>query len=198
MATYVGRNRSHDCFGLLASDKMKDMTSFLKPQRKCGDCKACCTAISVEEIRKPFGAKCEHECEKGCAIYGKHPDSCQGYMCGWLMGFGDDTDRPDKIGAVLHHSMDDHGFWIQIHTIRKLTENEMFRLVLTAENIVVSARLRGIKIVRHDQMQNCNFEPDLKKYPGFANIPGKTVWKTWDDIHYFLESPTRKPLPMVT
>lgn len=174
------------------------MTSFLGQQRRCGDCKACCTAISVEELGKPFNAHCEHECDKGCAIYGKHPLSCQGYECGWLLGFGKLEDRPDKIGAVLHHSVDDHGLWIQIHTLRELTDEEMHRMAMAAETILRGLHLRGVKLVRFDQVQNCNFKPDLKKYPGFANIAGKTVWKTYDDVHYTLESPKRVPLKVVT
>lgn len=174
------------------------LTSFLAPQRKCGECKACCTAIAVQEIRKPFGAHCEHECDKGCAIYKDRPKSCAEYECGWLLGVTSFADRPDKVGYVIHHETDEHGIWFQIHMLRKISDDETLKLMQTTYNVVRMMEFAGIKIVPHDLQQNCSFEPDLVKYPDFPNIPGKTVWKTWDNIHYYLDAPKRKALKVVS
>lgn len=73
--------------------------------RSCGDCKACCIVLSVEEIDKPRDTPCEHLCEKGCDIYEKRPESCRGFQCFWLTGIRDDLfrdrDRPDQSGLVV-------------------------------------------------------------------------------------------------
>ncbi len=173
------------------------MTSFLNPQRKCGECRACCTAIAVKELRKPFMAHCEHECDKGCAIYKTKPDSCSGYECGWLLGMGHIEDRPDRIGGVIHHETDEHGLWVQVHLLRKVNPGEFKLLMMTAELCFKITSARGIKLVHHDIVQNCNFPPDLTKYPGTENTPDKVVWETRDDIHYILRGTKRIPLKVV-
>lgn len=173
------------------------MLSFLGKQRKCGECKACCTAIAVKELRKPFMAHCEHECQKGCNVYESRPDSCRGYECGWLIGLGPIEHRPDKIGGVIHHEVDEEGMWVQVHLTRKVSKEEFITLMSIAETAMKIAELRGVKLTYHDQQQNCSFTPDLVKYPGFENRAGKTVWKTHDGIHYVLEAPKRIPLKVV-
>jgi hypothetical protein len=71
-------------------------------QRKCGGCTACCKTHAIAEINKPTKEWCPH-CliGKGCAIYGSHPRTCQGYHCEWLDGYGREEERPDKSKVVL-------------------------------------------------------------------------------------------------
>lgn len=71
-------------------------------QRSCGACSLCCTVLRVDEIAKLAGTTCEHVREAGgCEIHAARPQICRAYRCLWLRGKLEDTDRPDKLGAVL-------------------------------------------------------------------------------------------------
>jgi hypothetical protein len=56
------------------------------PGRQCGECSLCCKVVAVGVLEKPAGVWCRH-CLKtsGCAIYGRHPDECREFHCGWLV-----------------------------------------------------------------------------------------------------------------
>ena len=70
--------------------------------RECGECSLCCKVPSVDELKKPMGRWCEHaRIGKGCAIYADRPPSCRSFQCMWLMGWGEDRDRPDALKVVL-------------------------------------------------------------------------------------------------
>ena len=69
--------------------------------RRCGGCRACCSTNGIVELDKPPRRKCPHECSKGCAIYAERPQSCRDYACLWLLGHGEDWERPDKIGVLV-------------------------------------------------------------------------------------------------
>lgn len=86
--------------------------------RACGECRACCFVMGVKELTKPPYANCAHECDKGCAIYEKRPESCAGYQCLWLVETNltvradagsrqlllRDEERPDKSGLLFEVS----------------------------------------------------------------------------------------------
>jgi len=72
-----------------------------KANRACGDCTACCTAIGVEELGKPYACPCHHLCGKGCGIYKDRPESCKAFGCLWLDGWAGPAMRPDKSGIIL-------------------------------------------------------------------------------------------------
>ncbi len=71
--------------------------------RKCGECTLCCKLISVRELGKPGGQRCDHQRHgKGCAIYAGRPPSCRFWNCRWLVE--DDTadlSRPDRSHYVI-------------------------------------------------------------------------------------------------
>jgi hypothetical protein len=76
--------------------------------RECGGCTACCKTHPIESIRKPQNAWCP-EClkGKGCNIYATRPPVCAEFKCQWLLGFGNDNERPDKVRVVVdYHTMD--------------------------------------------------------------------------------------------
>ncbi len=73
----------------------------MKKPRKCGTCSACCTTHGVTELEKPPATPCEKLCEKGCSIYGQHPQSCQDFKCLWLQGAFEGWQRPDRLGIVF-------------------------------------------------------------------------------------------------
>ncbi len=69
--------------------------------RGCGECEECCSVIAVNELRKPYHTRCEHQTGMGCAIYGSHPSECRDYACAWLTGALPEEMRPDKIGILI-------------------------------------------------------------------------------------------------
>lgn len=73
--------------------------------RSCGECQACCEAIGVyfakDDFEKPPFQRCEHQCEAGCAIYENRPRPCRVFNCTWILGWGREQDRPDKLGLVI-------------------------------------------------------------------------------------------------
>jgi hypothetical protein len=75
---------------------------FQNLRRECGHCDVCCTVGGVPEIEKEPYQKCVHQCGK-CAIFGEEsrPRVCNTFECSWLRGFGNDSDRPDLIGAMF-------------------------------------------------------------------------------------------------
>lgn len=73
--------------------------------RSCGKCSACCTALAIDdpELQKPEGERCQHlTVSGGCGIYLRRPEICKQFRCAWLGGNFKATDRPDKIGVMLH------------------------------------------------------------------------------------------------
>ena len=44
---------------------------------------------------------CKHQGSGGCAIYDTRPGPCAQYSCMWLLGWGADEDRPDRLGLLL-------------------------------------------------------------------------------------------------
>lgn len=73
------------------------------PSRRCGHCTACCTTHAVDAVDKPEFKKCQHlrGGGRGCGIYKERPESCREWMCLWMLGIGDASDRPDKLGVVF-------------------------------------------------------------------------------------------------
>jgi hypothetical protein len=72
-------------------------------KRECGSCQLCCVLLPVEELEKPALKRCQHQKHgKGCAIYGRHPLSCQVWSCRWLVDDEHgDLARPDRSHFVV-------------------------------------------------------------------------------------------------
>jgi Fe-S-cluster containining protein len=70
--------------------------------RECEECSLCCTVLRVDELRKLGGVDCVHQLpEGGCGIHPSRPAICRAYRCAWLQGHFEESDRPDRLGAVL-------------------------------------------------------------------------------------------------
>jgi hypothetical protein len=67
---------------------------------ECGDCTVCCTLSVVSELNKKAGEHCTH-CDKGCKIYGNHPQVCKDFECAYLQGGKNINLRPDKCGIMF-------------------------------------------------------------------------------------------------
>ncbi len=70
-------------------------------ERSCGSCKACCTPLGIPALDKAPGIPCKHLCAEGCSIYAERPQDCREYFCGWRLGVGGETARPDQVGLLL-------------------------------------------------------------------------------------------------
>jgi hypothetical protein len=88
--------------------------------RTCGDCVACCVYLRIDdpELKKAPMHHCKHlnlgfevddtpkknnvayytgsSCKGNCKVHLSKPETCKGYSCAWLHGFGLESDRPDK------------------------------------------------------------------------------------------------------
>ena len=73
----------------------------------CGDCRACCRALGIEELKKPEWQMCGHAKQgKGCTIYADRPQSCKIYECMWRSSQDDPSPwpikmRPDRCGVIF-------------------------------------------------------------------------------------------------
>lgn len=79
-------------------------------RRQCGGCGACCFVLDVPTVTR-FRTQCRHFVEgEGCGIWGGpggpggQPRICAVWRCAWAMGFGEETDRPDKSGILVEFS----------------------------------------------------------------------------------------------
>lgn len=70
--------------------------------RSCGDCIACCTALTIEELGKPAGVACENLTPEGCGIYETRPQVCRDFSCLWASGSFNWKGRPDRSGVMAH------------------------------------------------------------------------------------------------
>jgi len=58
--------------------------------------------LGVEELQKPYFAKCENQGDGKCLIHGEHPKSCQEFRCLWKLGvLGGSEERPDRLHYVI-------------------------------------------------------------------------------------------------
>ncbi len=91
--------------------------------RDCGDCIVCCVYQGIKELDKGAMVHCPHVRLPGptkknqvyytgvstngnCKIDNSdsRPECCSGYKCLWLMGFGNEDDRPDKVLMLFDYT----------------------------------------------------------------------------------------------
>ena len=73
--------------------------------RKCGNCRACCIQLAVEEkINKPCNTPCKYLTRKGCGVYHNaelKPGVCGAWSCRWRLGdTPTDNRRPDRSHVI--------------------------------------------------------------------------------------------------
>ncbi len=68
----------------------------------------CCTALEIEELKKPAGPACVNcAAGGGCAIYSMRPQVCRDFECEWITSRTlPHPFRPDRIGAILMEAHD--------------------------------------------------------------------------------------------
>ncbi len=98
--------------------------------RECDGCTVCCTVKSIDELHKPTFTRCPNDCGGACAIYGKHPASCQAYSCLWLKEKLPEECKPDKCGVMLDF----------IGGVLRIYEIEAGALIETVEGLSVTLK----------------------------------------------------------
>jgi hypothetical protein len=73
------------------------------PGKACGSCTMCCSALEIDELKKPAGPACANCITTGgCAIYQSRPKVCRDFECLWLTERALPSNmRPDRIGAIM-------------------------------------------------------------------------------------------------
>ena len=95
--------------------------------RSCGECVACCVYYNIktphlhkeafkpcellaeppEMAEEPTAGRYTSTTDKNCTVHEDKsikPRICDDFNCYWLLGNGDEEDRPDKIGIVIDRS----------------------------------------------------------------------------------------------
>lgn len=72
----------------------------------------CCKLLGISErgvrdgepyaFDKPIGTWCPHATKRGCGIYPTRFRICREFQCGWLLGVGEDADRPDRSKVIVN------------------------------------------------------------------------------------------------
>lgn len=76
--------------------------------KACGACTMCCSALEIEDLKKPAGPLCGNcRAGAGCVIYSGRPQVCRDFECDWLTR----RDlprwlRPDLVGVILMEDAD--------------------------------------------------------------------------------------------
>lgn len=165
------------------------IVDFQYMNRKCGDCKACCTADGVEELGKPYFTPCLLLNDTGCSVHGKpaQPKSCRKFTCLWLDGEFEEADRPDKLG-VIFQAIDDKGPWVEALMLRSEINGARVQ-ELIEEVLQIIPRIR---MIRFDQVMNTAYPIDEVNYPGMPNIGTGTTYYSKDNVIWFLKAPKRE------
>jgi hypothetical protein len=91
--------------------------------RRCGACSLCCTLLRVDALGKLGGEPCRHQrigkADGGCGIHDRRPGICRGYRCLWLAGSLEESDRPDRLGAVLSLTTEGETPALFVHEARR-------------------------------------------------------------------------------
>jgi hypothetical protein len=120
----------------------------LATERSCSGCDLCCTVLRVDELNKLGGDPCVElrragaAEDWGCGIHETRPPVCRGYRCLWLRGGLEQSDRPDRLGAVLDVAPAGAEPYLAIRERRAGTFDASSRLQAIAEQYRVSMPVR--------------------------------------------------------
>ncbi len=91
----------------------------LVPDRSCGTCAVCCTALKIDDpaLKKEAGVRCGHLTSTGCGIYETRPGACRAFYCGWrYLPTLDAAWRPDRSGVLIGFIEKDDGTALRLST----------------------------------------------------------------------------------
>lgn len=178
-----------ELLGILAKRHLRSLPMVqLGDGQPCGECNACCTILSVMELKKPYCSTCEHilpspeNPQHTCGIYSSRPESCKSYSCLWRElpiipntknrpTSMPETLRPDQCGFMLTLDGDNHGLWIEVH----FTNTPQFPVTMKLLNfaLLVAKQLfeiyqpavNGIKFYHPEDNIGVAYPVDTQKYP---------------------------------
>lgn len=160
--------------------------------KTCGGCTECCRAIGIKELGKPYYVKCAEQCESGCKVYEKKPQSCSDFQCVWYSGvFGlDEAHRPDKVGYVLDLCEDTTGIWVEVFLTRDWGSIDMPLLVELVEHAISVLKTDGARVYRDGQVVPVAF-PIGSGYPDLGETGKMRDFKSTDGHIWWHLAPVR-------
>lgn len=145
-------------------------------KRECGNCQECCYAIEVPPMNKGANEKCQHQGERGCAIYDTRPNACKVFECAWLKGLIPKSQKPSKIGVVVWGTSLASPSGVQLECLqanvrpgRKIPKTTWRALMVASGRLPVLVKLGTLRQiatkdgVEHRQAINCRLYQDGKK-----------------------------------
>lgn len=124
------------------------------PKNDCGECRACCTTLYINEdgFKKPSQCECEwSDKEVGCLIYFNQPNPCRAFECLWLKSQSNNDRmipelRPDRCGVIFtHDTVNGERDLIEAHPSANSLDNSHVRQFITEQEKFGNR----VKIVTH-------------------------------------------------
>jgi len=124
------------------------------PGKSCGECTMCCSALEIEELKKPAGPPCPN-CilTGGCKIYATRPDVCRDFECEWLrQRHLTRPFRPDRIGVIFMEAVTADEYWAVCAPTRPLAWRQprvfayLVSVAKTGRTVVAKAGLSSWRI----------------------------------------------------
>ena len=75
---------------------------------ECGECTLCCELPEIHDkgFEKESYEMCKHcELTKGCKVYKKRPETCQAFMCLYMLGLAEKSPLETGFFAFMEHEM---------------------------------------------------------------------------------------------
>lgn len=139
-------------------------------KRSCGSCRGCCKPFAIPEVGKHDADWCKHSAPGGgCKIYSTRPEACRLFVCGWLSGVGEESDRPDLLGVFItaeefklgeREVMIFHFWEIVDGGLDRPRVQELIRLNKEGGNIVALRRPAGASYDLRVFLPKQHFSPD--------------------------------------
>ncbi|HZK82419.1 MAG TPA: hypothetical protein VFC46_15160 [Humisphaera sp.] len=151
----------------------------LTQKHSCGGCTVCCHVMGLQDLGKPFYARCEHVIAQGCGIYTTRPKSCQDFVCSWAAGLiGDaETWRPDRSGLLFFLRRFSDGLWLEIYESAPGAAADIQRVDYLIQRIVSrvekTERVAGTRLHHYGDKIGLGFVADADKYPQGAEVSSK-------------------------
>lgn len=115
--------------------------------RACRDCSECCTAMAIPDVESEMFDSCRHLCSRGCSIYEQRPESCRGFLCLWMQGFGKVADRPDRTGVTLDYQQLGELHVVKAYVTRYTERGRKLLMELAQKTVVYTIHRDGRRSV---------------------------------------------------
>ena len=151
----------------------------------CGGCTVCCTVVGVNDLGKPFYARCEHQIERGCGIYLDRPRGCRDFVCAWAAGLIGDAEswRPDRCDLLFNLRRFADGLWLEIYEAKPGAATDVKRVDYLVQKITGRVerieKIVGTRLHHFGDAVGLGFVADEQKYPGGGAVSLKMSRYDW-------------------